>query len=97
MQTQSILYWTMVMKTLRAAVDVFRETGLYNAVYRRFHLEDCWFIVERKSNGFIELDLMLFRNGIKLTMDCAHSRGLTFGIYTSGGKVTEEWLFQKLA
>jgi len=72
--------------SVKAAIDAFHETGLYDAGYRHFHLDDCWSIVERKSDGLIQPDPTRFPNGMKPAIDYAHSRGLTFGLYTSGGK-----------
>jgi len=72
--------------SVKAAVDAFHETGLYDAGYRHFHLDDCWSIAERTSDGLIQPDPARFPNGMKSAIDYAHSKGLTFGLYTSGGK-----------
>eukprot|EP00040_Diaphanoeca_grandis_P023005 m.124567 g.124567 ORF g.124567 m.124567 type:complete len:580 (-) comp29065_c0_seq7:159-1898(-) len=71
-----------------AAADAFHTTGLYDAGYRHFHLDDCWSISQRNATGFIQADPARFPppGGIKAAIDYVHSKNLTFGLYTCGGK-----------
>ena len=62
--------------------------GLYDAGYRHFHLDDCWADHERNTSGFLQADRQHFPNGMKPIVDYAHSKGLTFGLYTCAGTYT---------
>jgi alpha-galactosidase len=68
-----------------AAADAFIDTGLYDAGYRHFHLDDCWSTVERNATGHIQVDPDGFPNGMQNVVDYVHAKNLTFGLYTSGG------------
>ena len=70
-----------------AAVDAFHAVGLYEAGYRHFHLDDCW-AGGRNATGYLYPELDHFPNGMKPVVDYAHSKGLTFGLYTCAGTLT---------
>mmetsp|Transcript_71589 Transcript_71589/g.125298 ORF Transcript_71589/g.125298 Transcript_71589/m.125298 type:complete len:623 (-) Transcript_71589:83-1951(-) len=70
--------------SVKHAIDAFHEVGLYDAGYRHFHLDDCW-AGGRDDEGKLVPEPRHFPNGIKAVVDYAHSKGLTFGIYTSAG------------
>lgn len=74
--------------SVRASVDAFHAVGLYDAGYRHFHLDDCWADVERNASGFLQAERDHFPNGMKPIVDYAHSKGLTFGLYTCAGTYT---------
>ena len=71
--------------SVKAAADAFITTGLYDAGYRHFHLDDCWSVAERVAGGPIQADTNRFPNGMKAVVDYVHSKNLTFGLYTSAG------------
>lgn len=73
-----------VMKSL----DAYHEVGLYDAGYRHFHLDDCWADLERNASGYLQAERDHFPNGMKPIVDYAHSKGLTFGLYTCAGTYT---------
>ncbi len=52
--------------------------------YRHFHLDDCWANHERTPAGDLIPDTTNFPNGLTPVIDYAHSKGLAFGLYTSG-------------
>ena len=64
------------------------EVGLFDAGYRHFHLDDCWADHERNASGFLQADRQHFPKGMKPIVDYAHSKGLTFGLYTCAGTYT---------
>ncbi|CAE7450971.1 agaA [Symbiodinium pilosum] len=74
--------------SVKLSVDAFHEVGLYDAGYRHFHLDDCWADHERNASGFLQADRQHFPNGMKPIVDYAHSKGLTFGLYTCAGTYT---------
>lgn len=74
--------------SIRAAVDAFMEVGLYDAGYRHFHLDDCWASPSRNGSGFLQPDGYNFPNGMRPVVDYAHSRNLSFGLYTCAGTET---------
>lgn len=74
--------------SVKASVDAFLETGLYEAGYRHFHLDDCWADLERNATGFLQGERDHFPNGMKPIVDYVHSKGLTFGLYTCAGTYT---------
>lgn len=74
--------------SVHASIDAFFEVGLYDAGYRHFHLDDCWADVERNATGFLQAERDHFPNGVKPLVDYAHSKGLSFGLYTCAGTKT---------
>eukprot|EP01052_Picozoa_sp_SAG31_P028284 SAG31_NODE_2719_length_5189_cov_4.394029_3_plen_197_part_00 len=72
--------------SVKAAADAYVETGLYAAGYRHLHLDDCWAGTKRNASGHIQPDPARFPGGMKEVVDYVHSKGLTFGLYTSAGK-----------
>tara|TARA_Y100000780_G_C13510191_1_gene349619 strand:- start:93 stop:509 length:417 start_codon:yes stop_codon:yes gene_type:complete len=72
--------------SVRRAIDAFvsDDLGLYAAGYRHFHLDDCWANHERTPAGDLIPDTTNFPNGLTPVIDYAHSKGLAFGLYTSG-------------
>lgn len=74
--------------SVKLSVDAFHQVGLYDAGYRHFHLDDCWADHDRNASGFLQADRQHFPNGMKPIVDYAHSKGLTFGLYTCAGTYT---------
>lgn len=74
--------------SVKLSVDAFHSVGLYDAGYRHFHLDDCWADLERNASGFLQAERDHFPNGMKAIVDYAHSKGLTFGLYTCAGTQT---------
>eukprot|EP00929_Paragymnodinium_shiwhaense_P065002 TRINITY_DN32633_c0_g1_i1.p1 TRINITY_DN32633_c0_g1~~TRINITY_DN32633_c0_g1_i1.p1 ORF type:complete len:453 (+),score=99.34 TRINITY_DN32633_c0_g1_i1:38-1360(+) len=74
--------------SVMASMDAFHEVGLYDAGYRHFHLDDCWSDRERNASGYLQPNRTHFPNGMKKVVDYAHSKGLTFGLYTCAGTYT---------
>lgn len=72
---------------MRQMIDLLVESGMRDVGYRYFNLDDCWQI-GRDENGVILADPERFPSGIKALADYAHERGLKFGLYTSGGRLT---------
>jgi len=74
--------------SVKASIDAYHVVGLYDAGYRHFHLDDCWADVERNASGYLQAERDHFPNGMKPVVDYAHSKGLTFGLYTCAGTHT---------
>lgn len=74
--------------SVKMSVDAFHSVGLYDAGYRHFHLDDCWADLQRNASGFLQAERDHFPNGMKAIVDYAHSKGLTFGLYTCAGTYT---------
>ena len=70
-------------------INTMNESGLLEAGYKYINLDDCW-QQSRDENGTIVPDKKIFPNGIKPLIDYAHSKGLLFGLFSSGGNETPQ-------
>jgi alpha-galactosidase len=73
---------------LREMVDVFVSSGMRDAGYRYFVLDDGWMAMSRDQNGSLLADPVKFPHGMKAFSDYVHSKGLKFGIYNCAGTKT---------
>ncbi|GGH13698.1 glycoside hydrolase family 27 protein [Mucilaginibacter phyllosphaerae] len=73
---------------LKGMVDAYVSSGMRDAGYRYFVLDDGWMTMERDSNGNLVADPKKFPNGMKAFADYVHSKGLKFGIYNCAGNKT---------
>ena len=73
---------------LREMVDVYLSTGMRDAGYQYFVLDDGWMAMERDPSGSLVADPVKFPHGMKSFADYVHSRGLKFGIYNCAGSKT---------
>ena len=70
---------------LKAVVDAYVASGMRDAGYKYFSLDDTWSTMERDSNGNLVADPKKFPHGMKALADYVHSKGLKFGIYNCAG------------
>jgi len=70
-----------------ALVDAIKATGLYDAGYHYFNLDDGVFS-GRDANGTLVANPSQFPNGIQSLVDRVHAAGMKFGIYTDRGTQT---------
>jgi len=75
-------------KLLHDMVDTYVASGMREAGYKYFTLDDGWMTMERDKNGQLEADPKKFPSGIKAFADYVHSKGLKFGIYNCAGDKT---------
>ncbi|MBS7566657.1 glycoside hydrolase family 27 protein [Mucilaginibacter sp. Bleaf8] len=75
-------------KLLRDMVDTYVASGMRDAGYQYFTLDDGWMSMERDKNGQLEADPKKFPSGMKAFADYVHSKGLKFGIYNCAGDRT---------
>jgi alpha-galactosidase len=73
---------------LREMVDVYVSSGMRDAGYQYFVLDDGWMAMERDQNGSLVADPVKFPHGMKAFADYVHSKGLKFGIYNCAGSKT---------
>ena len=73
---------------LKAMVDTFVSSGMRDAGYQYFVLDDGWMAMERDQNGNLTADPVKFPHGIKAFADYVHTKGLKFGIYNCAGSKT---------
>lgn len=73
---------------LRDMVDAYVSSGMRDAGYTYFVLDDGWMSKERDSNGSLVADPKKFPSGMKAFADYVHSKGLKFGIYNCAGTQT---------
>jgi len=73
---------------LKSMVDAYVTSGMKDAGYTYFVLDDGWMGMERDANGQLIADPKKFPNGMKAFADYVHSRGLKFGIYNCAGTKT---------
>ena len=70
---------------LKEMVDNYISSGMRDAGYRYFVLDDGWMAMDRDSNGSLVADPLKFPHGMKAFADYVHSKGLQFGIYNCAG------------
>ena len=73
---------------LRAMVDVYVSSGMRDAGYQYFVLDDGWMAMDRDANGSLLADPVKFPSGMKAFAGYVHSKGLKFGIYNCAGDKT---------
>ena len=73
---------------LKEMVDVYVSSGMRDAGYRYFVLDDGWMAMERDHNGSLVADPVKFPHGMKAFADYVHAKGLKFGIYNCAGTKT---------
>jgi alpha-galactosidase len=73
---------------LREMVDVYVSSGMRDAGYQYFVLDDGWMTMERDMNGSLVADPAKFPHGMKAFADYVHTKGLKFGIYNCAGSKT---------
>jgi alpha-galactosidase len=73
---------------LKSMVDAYVSSGMRDAGYTYFVLDDGWMSMERDSNGQLVADPKKFPNGMKEFADYVHSKGMKFGIYNCAGTKT---------
>jgi alpha-galactosidase len=73
---------------LKGMVDAYVSSGMRDAGYKYFVLDDGWMTMERDKNGDLVADPKKFPDGMKAFADYVHSKGLKFGIYNCAGSKT---------
>jgi alpha-galactosidase len=73
---------------LRDMVDTYVSSGMRDAGYTYFVLDDGWMAMDRDANGSLIADPKKFPSGMKALADYVHSKGLKFGIYNCAGTKT---------
>ena len=73
---------------LKGMVDAYVSSGMKDAGYTYFVLDDGWMSMERDGNGNLVADPKKFPNGMKEFADYIHSKGMKFGIYNCAGTKT---------
>ncbi|MDP9081905.1 MAG: glycoside hydrolase family 27 protein [Bacteroidota bacterium] len=73
---------------LKGMVDTYVSSGMRDAGYTYFVLDDGWMAMERDRDGNLVADPKKFPNGMKSFADYVHSKGLKFGIYNCAGTKT---------
>ncbi len=73
---------------LREMVNVYVSSGMKDAGYQYFVLDDGWMSMERDQNGSLVADPVKFPHGMKAFADYVHANGLKFGIYNCAGTKT---------
>lgn len=73
---------------LRDMVDAMVSSGMRDAGYTYFVLDDGWMSMKRDTFGNLVPDLKKFPGGIKAFADYVHSKGMKFGIYNCAGTKT---------
>jgi len=73
---------------LKNMVDTFISSGMRDAGYQYFVLDDGWMAMQRDSSGNLVPDPAKFPGGMKKFVDYVHAKGLKFGIYNCAGTLT---------
>ena len=72
---------------IKRVADAMAGNGMKEAGYQYIVIDDCWQI-SRDKDGYVIADPAKFPSGIKALADYIHSKGLKFGIYSCGGRLT---------
>lgn len=76
-------------QTLRTRADAMVDSGLRDAGYIYFNLDDGWQSSERNATTQrLHANPELFPSGMPALVSYVHSKGLLFGIYTDRGSLT---------
>jgi alpha-galactosidase len=73
---------------LKSMVEAYISSGMRDAGYTYFVLDDGWMTMERDAGGQLVADPKKFPNGMKAFADYVHSKGMKFGIYNCAGTKT---------
>jgi len=73
---------------LKNMVDAYISSGMKDAGYQYFVLDDGWMAMQRDSSGNLVPDPEKFPGGMKNFVDYVHTKGLKFGIYNCAGTLT---------
>lgn len=73
---------------LKKMVDAYVSSGMRDAGYQYFVLDDGWMDMQRDANGQLYADPKKFPHGMKEFADYVHAKGLKFGIYNCAGTKT---------
>ena len=73
---------------LKGMVDTYVSSGMKDAGYTYFVLDDGWMSMDRDKDGNLVADPKKFPNGMKEFAVYVHSKGLKFGIYNCAGTKT---------
>jgi alpha-galactosidase len=73
---------------LKDMVDACVSSGMRNAGYTYFILDDGWMAMDRDKNGNLVADPKKFPDGMKEFADYVHSKGLKLGLYNCAGTKT---------
>jgi len=73
---------------LKNMVDAYVSSGMRDAGYQYFVLDDGWMAMERDHDGNLVADPKKFPYGMKAFADYVHAKGLKFGIYNCAGTLT---------
>jgi hypothetical protein len=65
--------------------QAFIDLGLKDLGYEYVHIDDCWTLLERDSDGNLVPGPEKWPNGVKAVADEIHALGLKFGLYGDAG------------
>ena len=85
--------WNTFSKNINEAmikemVDAMVSSGMKDAGYTYFVIDDCWLDSVRDTNSNLQADPVKFPHGMKAIGDYVHSKGLKFGMYNCAGTET---------
>ncbi|WP_114809799.1 NPCBM/NEW2 domain-containing protein [Paraburkholderia kururiensis] len=75
-------------KKILAVADAMASNGMAQAGYRYVTVDDCWVGGRDPKTGKLYADAHAFPGGIAALANYVHSKGLKFGLYTSGNVST---------
>lgn len=67
---------------VRQMVELFKQTGLYEAGWNYIMMDDLWQAGQRAADGSPQPDAVRFPHGLKPLADYVHEQGMKFGNYT---------------
>ncbi|KQR73629.1 hypothetical protein ASG35_21835 [Burkholderia sp. Leaf177] len=73
---------------IKSVADTIAASGMAAAGYQYVTQDDCWVGGRDPATGQLFANPATFPGGIKALADYVHSKGLKFGLYTSGGANT---------
>lgn len=80
---------------LLEVADALVTSGMQNAGYRTFVIDDCWQAHSRNAEGRLEAHPGRFPSGMKSLGDQLKQRGFRFGLYGSPGRKTCAMIYDR--
>ncbi|HZZ13423.1 MAG TPA: NPCBM/NEW2 domain-containing protein [Paraburkholderia sp.] len=74
--------------TIKSTADAIASNGMAAAGYQYVTVDDCWVGGRNATTGQLYANATTFPDGIQALAAYVHSKGLKFGLYTSGGTNT---------
>jgi alpha-galactosidase len=84
----NIFYGNIDEAKMLAVAHAMKNSGMLDAGYKYFNLDDCWMDPARDAQGKLQGHKTRFSHGMKWLGDSLHAMGFKFGLYGDRGTMT---------